>query len=594
MVFHSDEADNGTRLSVDLPSTGARLLLLAPDRSAIADVFTWKALPAGVSVGRRKDGGPVVGYTLVPTPGLTNQGHFEAERLLELAVVSQGGGGWEAIHDNGSAVHCTTDGRLPTTVDPLASDVFLPSTDQPFTLRALAPHAIPSPPVFFDGGVPTPPFIAIGADPADLFSDSSGVLSLAYANHTLQGRAAERAVRLHWDLGQGPQHAEAILSVAGSGSRGAAKKSLRLRTVNGLPFGGGLPPFDEVMLRADASPGAFLHNLFMEAVAEQGAQLDVQESEVLALRINGEDQGLYRLMPPKNDEWLRTISGGDAVEVIDGPGARALAGGRQAFDRWLRALVRQAPADSLAALMETTSLVDLACFDLWMGRADHDLNTRCWRPADKGGRWRWILFDMDLWAPPHEGTVARMCSESAPASPWLPQLLEHPELHKRVLARFSAWMASAFSHEHASALVDSIHQGHVAALAGDHARWSGSLERPTPEEAHAGVLRHVRERPAHVLDQLAQRTGHPLTELRVAVSPSEAGSVTVEELPVALGVRSIQTFEGVPLRLRASAHAGYRFKGWKDGAPDAERSVDPAEIRAVVALFERIDNDRLP
>ncbi|MBK8340839.1 MAG: CotH kinase family protein [Flavobacteriales bacterium] len=77
-------------------------------------------------------------------------------------------------------------------------------------------------------------------------------------------------------------------------------------------------------------------------------------------------------------------------------------------------LERGAPLDSIAMMIDVESLIELACFDLWTGRADADLNMRCYRPAQPGGRWRWVLYDMDLWAPPEDPSVERLCDGPFP------------------------------------------------------------------------------------------------------------------------------------------------------------------------------------
>src|SRR5690606_12774530 len=161
--------------------------------------------------------------------------------------------------------------------------------------------------------------------------------------------------------------------------------------------------------------------------------------------LNGRYWGLYRWMPAKDAEWLRHISGAEAVDVLEGPATVALSGKDTHFREARRALLGSATADSIDALIDLGSLIDLACIDLWTGRADHDLNVRCYRPRERGGRWRWVLFDMDLWAPAAENSVERMCSAPVPETPYVPQLLGHPELRPKLLARITALNAVVFA-----------------------------------------------------------------------------------------------------------------------------------------------------
>jgi hypothetical protein len=67
---------SGCKVAIDLrhaplrlPRTGATLLLIAPDGITVVDVFTWKDVPYGNSVGRFPDGGTAVRYFTDPTIG---------------------------------------------------------------------------------------------------------------------------------------------------------------------------------------------------------------------------------------------------------------------------------------------------------------------------------------------------------------------------------------------------------------------------------------------------------------------------------------------------------------------------------------------
>ncbi|MBK7268432.1 MAG: CotH kinase family protein [Flavobacteriales bacterium] len=70
---------------------------------------------------------------------------------------------------------------------------------------------------------------------------------------------------------------------------------------------------------------------------------------------------------------------------------------------------------------------------------------RCYRPAQPGGRWRWVLYDMDHGRRRTIRSVERLCDGHFPSAPYLPQLLGHPELRPLLLARLSTLLATVFS-----------------------------------------------------------------------------------------------------------------------------------------------------
>lgn len=579
----------GPRFS--LPRSGGSLLLIGPDRRTVHEVVTWPPLRKGIAMGRRVDGGRLWGYSLDPTIGRSNVHGNYAERLLAPPMLARTEAGVEAHAEDGTVIRYTLDGHLPDTTSPVLTTTLPSNAGTIITACAFAPDAVPSMPIAMTCVENEERYLALGAAPEDLFDEVTGLLSSSpQANFARKGKAWLRPVRVELVQPSGGWSGTALMAVSGSGTRGLPKKNLKLiAEEQDLALVENAP--NEVMLRADASPHAWLRNLFMEAVAGSGSSVDVQPSIPLPLYLNGDLQGTYRLMPAKNSAWLRSLSGAEAVDLVDGPSARVLSGEGDRYRQWREAMEQRMPLDSLAALMEVRSLIDLACFDLWTGRADHDLNTRCWRPAERGGRWRWILFDMDLWAPVEEGTVERMCAEPAPVAPFLPELLAHPQLRDELLARMSAWLASALSPSFAEACVDSLFATHGRLMEADHARWRSVWERPSPEESRKEILHHIHHRSQELVRQLAERTGKPVRSVSVRIRPSDAGMVRIEDLP--LRADAIAAFAGVPLDLRAQAAPGFEFVGWEGYDQTGETlTIDPAQVRSITALFRPVGDDQ--
>lgn len=572
---HHPEKGPG-HVDLKLSREGGSLLLVGPDRRTVRDIYSWRALPTGVSLGRLRDGGAEWGFFLEPTPGARNAGSWGARRVLKEPEVVIAPGILTCRVPENATVRWTDDGRVPGPHSPELPDTLPVAAPQVITLRAFGEDALPSAPVSFTFTGGNGPFVAIAIDPDSLNDPQRGILAPERSNYARTGIGWRREALAEWNI-QDSVHREAVrIAVHGSGTRGLAKKSFKL-------FGD-----KETILRADASPHAFLRHLFMEAVART-AEVDVQPGTPLPLWLNGAYHGLYRAMPAKNSDWLRSIGGAESIDLIDGPGARALKGDDEAHARMLNILERAGPLDSLDALMETTSLLDLACFDLWTGRPDHDLNTRCWRPRERGGRWRWILYDMDLWAPPDEGTVERMCAATTPEAPYLPWLLRHEELRPRLLARLAAWLATSLAPDRATPLADSLYAAHAALMRADHTRWKDELAMPSPEESIAALRTHIRTRSEHLTGQLARYTGQEAKELTVRVQPHAAGEVLIGNLPLTRDERRFTAFSGAPVRLTAQPAPGQVFAGWKGtDAKGATITVDPARVKDLRALFRPV------
>lgn len=382
------------------------------------------------------------------------------------------------------------------------------------------------------------------------------------------------------------------ISIHGSGSRGAPKRSFKLHArdrydspVKGLQLNA-LEYFQEGILRADAGPHTFLRNRFLEEVAtEHRLHVDVQPSRAMPLYLNGQYWGLYRWMPPKDKQWLERISGSEAVDVLEGPAATVRTGSDAHFKLAVARLMGLAPLDTLARYIDVDNLIDLACIDLWTGRADHDLNVRLYRPRQAGGRWRWVLFDMDLWAPAEENSVERMASGTAAETPYIPQLLRHPELQQRLLARMSALLATALEPERAVNMADELFARHASELEADHERWKLELDRPEPKVSNQELLSFIRKRPGSLLEHLANATDRKVRQVNIEAPSADQGVLALEGLSLLPGPHVISGFHGVVLELTFTPAQGYELSGWKGVEGTAGTiTIDPARVRNVRPL----------
>ncbi|MDQ3100676.1 MAG: CotH kinase family protein, partial [Bacteroidota bacterium] len=330
-------------------------------------------------------------------------------------------------------------------------------------------------------------------------------------------------------------------------------------------------------------------NMLMEAIVlRSDVNVAVQPSQPLPLFINADYHGLYRWMPPKDLQWLKDITGSDQVDVLEGPANEVLAGTDDHFRKGEKLLIDRAPADSIAKYFDLESLIDLACLDLFTGRADHDLNVRTFRPRTETGQWKWVLFDMDLWAPLNDNSLERMITATNVETPYIPQLIENPELQHMLLARIAALNAGALSPENTIAIVDSIYTDHRDQLELDHERWKDELDRPTPGQALIEIKHFLEGRGEILLEQLADRTGHSLRTVSIEVPDTSLARMTINGLPLQSGKQKLLLFSGIPMQLDLQLNYGVQLIGWQ-GHTGTESSItlDPARVRSLKPRFAR-------
>lgn len=585
-----------------LPRKGGTLLLIAADGTTVLDVFTYPAMAGDLSVGRLTDGHATAwSFFDTATLGAPNLGTRPVHGRTATPVIDTTLLGTGTVlplsAEDGATIRYTTDGTEPTIThgEPYTAPIVV-DRDLVVRARAFAEGRLPSKEFCstYHRGTAPQDGITIAMDQAGLSDDSSGInVEGVLANFSRRGRAWERLAMVKFN-GSEEVPIPIGISIHGSGTRSLAKRSFKLHArdrydspVKGLRLNG-REHFQEGILRADAGPNSFLRNRFMEVlVRDHGLRVDVQPSHPMPLYLNGRYWGLYRWMPPKDAQWLKHISGSEAVDVLEGPAAVVRSGSDTHFKASVALLMHLAPLDTLARYMDLDNLTDLACLDLWTGRADHDLNVRCYRPRQPNGRWRWVMYDMDLWAPAAENSVERMAAGTAAETPYIPQFLKHPELQAKLLARMSALLATALSPSHAMALADSLFTSHQAQLYADHERWQDEMERPDPSTSHRALRTFIHDRPGHLTEHLSRATGRKLRRTIIEVPDTAQGTLRIEDLALSPGPNEVIGFNGIPLRVVFTPAEGHELVGWKgDGSRNQAITIDPSRVRSLRPMVQ--------
>lgn len=572
----SGSKSGSASIDLELPPTGGTLVLIAPDGSSIMDLFSWRPVRSGASVGRRYDGARAIGYFVQASIGSANVPANALSRALEVPRVHRAPSGTLTLSTNepDAEIRYSLDGSDPCgDAGHTATTAITPAAGSVFSACAVAPGALASP-IVRCGMLPERPApglqtMLLAASSEDLWGSERGIdTEGSHANFSRRGTAWLRSGAL---FVEGSNGTAVTLRIAGSGSRSLPKRNFVVEpTDSALLSVPGLAPCASLTLRADASPLAFLRGCFMEEVVRAtGARVEMQPSVPIDLHLNTEDRGLYRAMPTKNADWFSSRIGGGAVDLVAGPSREVLSGSAATLDSALGALRAGAAVDRLARWIDLSSLIDLACFDLYMGRADHDLNVRCWKPHDAEGRWRWLLYDVDLWSLPDENSVERMSTMEADAAPYLSYLLAHPALRERLVHRMTALLNTVLSPAHAERTLDELVHVHRAALEHDHAIWHERMHHPGPEQALAEMRQRAHERPEHLLEALAKELGMRRSQLDVRVDPPGTGAIYIDDLLITEDHARMQVLAPLSVRLVAKPADGMELVGW-EGVEEGE------------------------
>lgn len=98
------------------------------------------------------------------------------------------------------------------------------------------------------------------------------------------------------------------------------------------------------------------------------------------------------------------------------------------------------------------------------------------------------------------------------------------------------------------------------------------------------IIRYANTRQAASLLEMQEFFGLPAIK-EVTLESEGPGAVAVHQLPLDRTSMTIKFFEGFPVLLTAVPNGGGVFKEWSDGVKEVSRTIDPASINELKAIF---------
>jgi hypothetical protein len=624
-----------------------------PDRQLALHV--WLILLASLVVvpllvlEKRRGGSTAAGLTPAFSPP---EGYYDREVALKIEVSHPEAG-----------ILFTTDGQAPTTANSTrhASPVRLRNSSPAVTVvraRALLPNGELGPIAnasYFVGLETGLPILSIMIDPADYWGSQRGI----YANPEGRGRSWERAVDVVYleaaESGQTRQigfRVPAGLRIHGGTTRSnAKKKSLRLYFrqeygVNRLDYPlfaagdrsdvDGVPPrlssFKRLVVHSggqdfSARNWTLMRIHLMNELAELTDSYTTLSRPVL-LYINGESQGVFHLRT-YIDDWLFADQFGiEVVDLLDAPFAPRQAGldlaametlpllsdlpaNQQAAVIWERTLRFMQTADLtraenyafLQTQIDIDNFIDYHILQIYAANNDwlHH-NVKQFRPRTQGGRWNWILWDVDwsfgkAWQSSYEFNMIDWlynCDRENFERGSLPlrKLLENSDFRARFLARTSDLLNTELNPERVVAEIDGLANELRADIHYEEASWPHKGRW----EEHVQYMREFAEhRPDALRQNMVDGFGLVGTDA-LTFNPAAAGrgSVAVNGMLVPDSWRGIY-FKGATVDITAVPQPGFRFAGWEPTTlpQRAHLALTVDESQALTPRFMPAGNDHL-
>jgi hypothetical protein len=662
LVFWFDGQPEQGALHVDfkLKGAGEELGLFAADGVTPIDTLGFDAQRIDVSRGRRPDGGEDWFFLPEPTPGRSNGTAIETGGLLAPVAApefSTKGGfidGPVALTLGGEAadvrIYFTQNGDVPQPLDSLLyGEPIQIDVTRIIRARAYRDGHLPSPIVTHSFILaplnnPSLPTVSLVTDPANLWDEIEGIYSVGpdvgpddewpfFAANFWRVRSKSGHVEYFEVDGDRDFAADVELAISGRrNGRASLKKSFSL-DVRG-PQGEGeidyklfdsvdYEDFSKLTLRAGEDWSQLREGLFNEAQQQMDSEVDMQASRLVVLLLNGQYWGVYQLMERKGGEFYRHRHGVRSVDIMKWDGT--LVEGEGAHYESMLSFLNESDISQaehyahLQTLMEVDNFIDFCILALYSGRPDNIGNMRYWRPATTAGRWRWQLFDIDLWSSEYHRTLDELLTEKrAVGYQLLGRLVANADFRRRFLNRLADHLNTALAGENVESIVRRQAGALDVAITADLQRWGQWYgkgywplnrwylwyEGEDPGRKF-GLADWVEERDrligfAHrrpdVIRQHAVEAFDLAGTVAVGVSANSGeGRIRINSLKPDLPWAGTY-FSGVALEIEAMPASGYRFAGWSDAdlPATARLEVSLTTDYALAARFVPVTPSDLP
>lgn len=255
--------------------------------------------------------------------------------------------------------------------------------------------------------------------------------------------------------------------------------------------------------------------------------MDVQGYRQAALYINGRYWGIYNMREKINRYFFHFNHGIplDDVDILEG-NSQVKAGSNEDYLDMMSFVVnndlrQDSHYETLKTRMDVQSYMDYQIITMYAGNVDSG-NIRYWRDRSPqgDGRWRWMIFDMDLsFQLVNHDTVWHMINPAGTGhgnyfdNRLIRHLLRNQNFRREFIERFAWHLKHTFETEHMLSRIDYLSSNIEMEMERNLTRW----ERPrSMTEWHGEVenLRiHARQRPAAIVGHLRRHLNLTAEEL---------------------------------------------------------------------------------
>jgi len=596
VIIWADDNNSGAHANYKLAQEGEEIGLYSPGRVLI-DSVTYELQFTDISRGRKNNGSSEWVYFAEPTPGSGNSTTAFIDVVDNVPEFSTFGGLYnspvtvELSTYMGGTIRYTLDCSEPKESSPVYS---LPITINSTTIiraRIYKDNQIPGRIVthtyFINEDIQpgTLPVISIASNHENFWDPAVGIY--------VQDFKPEWEVPINIELFENNGSDRAAFNMP-AGTKVTGLNSWRLpqkmlgiyfRKQYGdnsleypLFFDRDRTSFKSFSLRASGSDWSY--TLFRDALAQNSTRPNM-DVEIMGYRpcivyINGQYMGIHNIRSRIDDDFIEknfSMEPGtfDLIEnetVIE-------AGDLNAYDEF-KALCNQDLSvqdnyNAVAARMDIENFTDFIITEIYVRNTSIDHNIMTWKPKESG-KWRWILVDLDrgFFSPANTLITSFMSEDIVP----LNELMDNDGYRTYFGRRMADHLYTTFHPKRMEKIIDEHKQAieqempkHIQRWLGTTSSWGNAM--PSLEywyEQVNDLKTFAESRPGYLLANLTNFGFSETVNLGIAVSPADAGHVTINGLVIPEPSWAGAYPKDLRPQLSAVNKPGYAFQGWTTSA----------------------------
>jgi hypothetical protein len=354
----------------------------------------------------------------------------------------------------------------------------------------------------------------------------------------------------------------------------------------------------------------FRDGLMTGLVAEDN--LDIQAFRPAVVYINGEYWGIHNIREKMTDQYIEMHHGvdHDSLDLLEREGW-PLNGDAVHYENMI-AFIEANPVSNPLNYAVVKNMMDIGNFITYEASQIYFANTdwpgnniKYWRPRTPDGKWKWMLYDTDFGfglATDFTHNTLAFATDPAgpdwPNPPWstflLRELLTSYEFRIDFINRYADLMNSSFRTERVLNQIDQKKAAIISEMPNQFNRWGSNMWEWLN---NIQVVRNfATERKTNAQNHVIQY--FDLTddsEVLLNVVPASSGKIKISTLTLEDFPWTGEYFNGVPVKIMATAYPGYRFIRW-EGDYDSDSvsiTITFNSDMELTAIFEAYTPDLL-